>query len=398
MISNFLVKCFIKNSDDTKSSNVRNAYGTLGGIVGIIINLLLFLIKFFVGMLVGSIAISADAFNNLSDAASSIVTIIGFKMANKPPDAEHPFGHGRIEYLSALIVAFMVMLVGVQFVKSSIERIFNPTPVTFELIPFILLLISIFFKIWLSSFNKFIGNKINSSALKAAGADALGDVFTSSTVVISFLLSKFTSFPLDGYIGVLVALAILYAGFGLVRETLNPLLGEAPDPELVSDIYDKVLAYPLISGIHDLIVHNYGPGRIIASLHAEIPADKDIMEIHNVIDKAEREVSRDLNIHLVIHMDPICVVTDEIQETWDYVEKILRKYPEIKSMHDFRVIGDGDVKNLIFDIVLDPKQAREKNKQEQMLSNIKKSIKKEHPQYNCIITVDYDFINPEQNM
>lgn len=392
MISNFLVKSFVKNNEDTKNPKVRNSYGTLGGVIGIIINFILFVIKFSVGMLVGSIAISADAFNNLSDAASSIITIIGFKMSNKPADAEHPFGHGRIEYLSALLVAFMVMLVGVQFVKSSIERIMNPEVITFELIPFILLLISIGFKVWLSTFNRFIGNKINSSALKAAATDALGDVFTSSTVVISFLLAKFTSLPIDGYIGIFVALAILYAGFGLVRETLNPLLGEAPDPELVNELYEKVLAYPLISGVHDLIVHNYGPGRIIASLHAEIPADVDIMEIHNVIDKAEREISTDLNLHLVIHMDPICVLTDEIKETWDYVEKILRKYAEIKSMHDFRIVGEGDIKNLIFDIVLEASESGNKKKQEKMIADIKTSIKKEHPQYNCVITVDYDFM------
>ncbi len=392
MISNFLVKSFVKNNEDTKNPKVRNSYGTLGGVIGIIINFILFVIKFSVGMLVGSIAISADAFNNLSDAASSIITIIGFKMSNKPADAEHPFGHGRIEYLSALLVAFMVMLVGVQFVKSSIERIMNPQVITFELIPFILLLVSIGFKIWLSTFNRFIGNTINSSALKAAATDALGDVFTSSTVVISFLLAKFTSLPIDGYIGIFVALAILYAGFGLVRETLNPLLGEAPDPELVNELCEKILAYPLISGVHDLIVHNYGPGRIIASLHAEIPADVDIMEIHNVIDKAEREISADLNLHLVIHMDPICVLTDEIKETWDYVEKILRKYPEIKSMHDFRIVGEGDIKNLIFDIVLEASESGNKEKQEKMISDIKTSIKEEHPQYNCVITVDYDFM------
>ena len=392
MISNLLVNTFIKNNEDIKNPNVRNAYGTLGGIVGIIVNFILFLIKFFVGMLVGSIAISADAFNNLSDAASSVITIVGFKMASKPPDAEHPFGHGRIEYLSALIVAFLVMLVGVQFIKSSIERILNPTEVTFEIIPFILLLVSIGFKVWLSMFNKFVGNKINSSALKAAATDALGDVFTSSTVVISFLLSKFTSFPLDGYIGVLVALAILYAGFTLVKETLNPLLGEAPDPELVQEICDKVLSYPLITGVHDLIIHNYGPGRIIASLHAEIPSDKNIMEIHDVIDMAERQVSKDLNIHLVIHMDPVCVITDEIKETWDYVETVLRKYPSIKSMHDFRIVGEGNTKNLIFDIVVSPSVSSNIKEKEEMLKDIKKSIHLEHPQYNCLITVDYDFM------
>ncbi|MBS5950708.1 MAG: cation diffusion facilitator family transporter [Clostridium sp.] len=392
MISKFLVNTFVKNNENIKDPKVRNNYGNLGGIVGIIINFMLFLIKFFVGMFVGSIAISADAFNNLSDAGSSIITIIGFKMANKPADAEHPFGHGRIEYLSALIVAFLVMLVGVQFIKSSIERIFNPTEVTFELVPFILLLISIGFKVWLSTFNKYIGNKINSSALKAAAADSLGDVFTSSTVVIAFLASKFTTLPLDGYIGVFVALAILYAGFGLVKETLNPLLGEAPDPELVNDICEKVLSYPLISGVHDLIVHNYGPGRIIASLHAEIPSDIDIMEIHNTIDIAEREVSRDLNIHLVIHMDPICVITDEIKEAWDCVEKILRRYPEIKSMHDFRIVGEGDYKNLIFDIVVSPSSSKNVKKQDKMLEDIKNSIREEHPQYNCVITLDYDYM------
>ena len=392
MIAKFLVNKFIKNNEDIKNPKVRNSYGTLGGIVGIVINFILFLIKFFVGMIVGSIAISADAFNNLSDAGSSIITIIGFKMASKPADAEHPFGHGRIEYLSALLVAFLVMLVGVQFIKSSIERILNPTTVTFDLVPFILLLVSIGFKVWLSSFNRFVGNKINSSALKAAATDALGDVFTSSTVVISFLFAKFTSFPLDGYIGVFVALAILYAGFGLVKETLNPLLGEAPDPEMVNEICEKVLSYPLISGVHDLIIHNYGPGRIIASLHAEIPADKNIMEIHNVIDMAEREVSRDLNIHLVIHMDPICVITEEIKETWSYVETVLRRYPVIKSMHDFRIVGEGDTKNLIFDIVVSPSLSGKKKEKEKMLYDIKASIKKEHPQYNSIITVDYDFM------
>lgn len=392
MISNFLVKTFVKDNENTRNPKVRNSYGTLGGVIGIIINSLLFLIKFSIGTLVGSIAVSADAFNNLSDAASSIITIIGFKMANKPADAEHPFGHGRIEYLSALIVAFMVMLVGIQFIKSSIERILNSQPIVFESISFILLIVSIGFKIWLSTFNKFLGNKINSSALKAAATDALGDVFTSSTVAISFLIAKFTSFPIDGYIGILVALAILYAGFSLVKETLNPLLGEAPDPELVNNICEMVLSYENITGVHDLIVHNYGPGRVIASIHAEIPSDVDIMEIHNVIDKAEREVSKELDLHLVIHMDPICVITDEVQEAWDYVAKTLRKYPEIKSMHDFRVVGEGNIKNLIFDIVLSPSDKTSQTKIDIMVEEIKKSIKEEHPQYNCVITTDYDFV------
>lgn len=393
MVTNFLVKRFIKNSDNIKDQKVRRAYGNLGGFVGIFVNVILFVIKFIVGTVVGSIAISADAFNNLSDAASSVITIVGFKLAGKPADAEHPFGHGRIEYLSALIVAFLVMLVGIQFIKSSFEKILNPTVITFELIPFILLFISIGFKLWLSRFNKIIGEKINSSALKASAADAIGDVFTSSTVLISFLLAKFTTFPIDGYMGIVVALLILYAGFSIVKETLNPLLGEAPDPELVNDIYDRILSYPNISGIHDLIIHNYGPGRIIASLHAEIPADIDIMKIHNIIDRAEREVSHELNIHLVIHMDPICVITDEIKETWDYVEKILREYKEIESMHDFRIVGEGDNKNLIFDVVFDHTHSKNTDRVSEIIEEIKSKIKKEHSEYNCIITIDYDFMS-----
>lgn len=395
MLTNSIIKKFVANSDDVKNPKVRNSYGTTAGVVGIIINALLFAIKFSVGILSASIAITADAFNNLSDAASSIITIIGFKMANKPADKEHPFGHGRIEYISALIVAFMVMLVGFQFVKSSFERIVNPTPITFEVIPFILLLISIALKFWLSKFNLKIGNLINSSAIKASATDAMGDVFTSSTVVISFLLSKFISFPLDGYMGVIVAIAIIYAGFSLIKETLNPLLGEAPDPELVAEISDRVLAFEEITGIHDLIVHNYGPGRIHASIHAEIPCDIDIMTIHNIIDDAERIISRDLNIHLVIHMDPISVDTEEIIEARGTVEKLLRKFPTVKSLHDFRIVGEGEVKNLIFDVVISPEHTREdkgyKNEKD-LIEQIQKGIKVQHPKYNCVITIDHEFI------
>ena len=338
MFSNFLVKIFVKDSENVSDIKVRGAYANLAGVVGIITNLILFIIKLSVGLLSNSVSILADAFNNLSDAASSIITIVGFKMANKPADAEHPFGHGRIEYITAMIVSFMVMLVGLQFVKTSFQKIINPTPVTFELLPFILLLVSIVFKFWLSKFNKSIGNKINSSTLKATATDAMGDVFTSTTVVISFLISKFTTLPIDGYIGIIVALAIVYSGFSLIKETLNPLLGEPPDPVLVSNITDMVMSYENITGIHDLIVHNYGPGRIMASIHAEIPSNIDIMEIHHIIDTAEREISKKLNIYLVIHMDPICVDTDEIIEARNMVQDVLSKYEEIKSFHDFRII------------------------------------------------------------
>lgn len=388
MFSNFLVKRFVKNYDNVSDIKVRGAYANLAGIVGIVTNLILFIIKLSVGLFSNSVSILADAFNNLSDAASSIITIIGFKMANKPADAEHPFGHGRIEYITAMIVSFMVMLVGLQFVKTSFQKIINPTLVTFELLPFILLLISIGFKFWLSKFNKSIGNKINSSTLKATATDAMGDVFTSTTVVISFLISKFTTLPIDGYIGIIVALAIVYSGFSLIKETLNPLLGEPPDPALVSDITDMVMSYDNITGIHDLIVHNYGPGRIMASIHAEIPSNIDIMEIHHIIDTAEREISKKLNIYLVIHMDPICVDTDEIIEARNIVKDVLSKYEDVKSFHDFRVVGENNNKNLIFDIEVSPTCLANEIASAKLLDNIEKDIKEKYPEYRCVITVD----------
>lgn len=391
MISNFLVKKLIKNSDNINDENVRSSYGYMAGIIGIIINILLFLIKFSVGIIASSIAVTADAFNNLSDAASSVITIIGFKLSKMPADKEHPFGHGRIEYISALLVAFIVMLVGLEFIKSSFERILNPTLVKFEIIPFMLLLISILFKLWLSIFNKFIGNKIDSSALKAASVDAIGDVFTSSCVIISFLIAKFTTLPIDGYIGVLVSLVILYAGFSLVKETISPLLGEAADPKLIDAINTGVMSYDNIIGVHDLIIHNYGVGKCMASIHAEIPSNIDIMKIHDIIDAAERELSERLKIYLVIHMDPVCINCEEISNTKKEVEKIIKNNPLIKSMHDFRMIGQGERKNLLFDIVVNPDNLKRIMTEEDLKDNIISSIKNLYPNYNCIITVDNDF-------
>lgn len=385
MVSQFLIKRFVKNSEDIQNEDVRNKYGYLAGIVGIFTNLLLFIVKITVGLITSSIAVTADAFNNFSDMASSIITIVGFKLASIPPDKEHPFGHGRLEYISALIVAFMVMLVGVEFIKTSFDRIKNPSPVEFQLIPFIVLLISIFFKFWLSRFNKNIGEKINSSAIKASAVDALGDVFTSSCVVLSFLASRFISFPIDGYVGLLVSFAILYAGFSLVKETISPLLGEAPEPELVEAITKKVLSYEHITGVHDLIVHNYGVGRCIASIHAEIPANVDIMTIHHIIDEAEREISNDLNVHLVIHMDPVCMQCDEVREAKEEVDKIIESHDGILSMHDFRMIGDKDTRTLVFDIVICNDN---KNSNDELVEYVTKEIKKTHPNYKCIITID----------
>ncbi len=391
MFFQHIVNIFIKNNSNVKDEKVRNSYGVFGGIVGIFINLILFAIKFSVGLIVSSIAIMADAFNNLSDAASSLVTILGFKLSSKPADREHPFGHGRIEYLSALIVAFMVMLVGVQFIKSSFERIVNPTSVTFELIPFALLFVSIFLKVLLSRFNKFIGEKIDSSALKAASVDALGDVFTSTCVVISFLAANFTTFPIDGYIGMIVALFIVYSGFNLVKDTISPLLGEAPDPKLVNSIKEMVLTYDNILGTHDLIIHNYGPGKCMASIHAEIPSDISVVTIHEIIDKAEREISTALKIYLVIHIDPICVIEGEVKEAFEEILSLIGEYEYIESIHDFRIVGEGEIKNLIFDLVVSPSKEFNVNDDE-IIKTISEGVKKCHPCYNCIITIDKHFV------
>ncbi|MCD3364011.1 cation transporter, partial [Clostridium botulinum D/C] len=301
MLSKFLVYKFINDHENINNPKVRDTYGYLGGVVGVIVNIFLFFIKLSVGLIVKSIAVTADAFNNLSDALSSVITIVGFKMASKPADKEHPFGHGRIEYLSGLIVAFMVMLVGFQFTKSSFSRITNPEKVYFQPLPFILLLVSILAKIWLCKFNKYIGIKINSSALQASALDALGDVITSSTVALSFLLSKWIDFPIDAYIGILVSLFILYSGFSLVKDTINPLLGEAPNPEFIKQLEKDVMSYENISGVHDILIHNYGPGRIMGSLHAEVPCDISIVKIHEIIDKAEKELSEKYSMFLVIH-------------------------------------------------------------------------------------------------
>lgn len=391
MISQFLTSKFVKNHENVEEESTRNSYIYMGGIVGIVCNLILTVIKITTGFVSGSVSIMADGFNNLSDMASSLITMIGMKLANRPADKEHPFGHGRIEYLSALIVAFMVMLVGVKFIKTSLDRILNPIAVTFEIIPFVLLIISLIIKLWLSRFNKYVGEKINSSALKAASVDALGDVFTSSCVLISYIAAKFTTFPIDGYAGLVVSLFILYAGFSLVKDTISPLLGEAPDEELVKNIKQGVLSYEHIIGVHDLIIHNYGVGRCMASIHAEIPSNIDLITIHEVIDSAEREISKKLNIYLVIHMDPMCIHDEKVNKIKSQVQSILLKYESVKSMHDFRITEGNDKINIIFDIEVEAHDINTKEKEHKLYDDLEKDIKKLNPLYNCVITIDKYF-------
>ena len=388
MISDFLIKKFVKNNEDIKNKAVRERYGYLGGLVGIFVNILLFIIKLSVGLFSNSIAVIADAINNLSDVGASLVTIFGFKLSSKPADEEHPFGHGRIEYISGLIVAFLVLMVGFEFVKSSVDKIKNPGQIDFSIISLILLSLSIVLKLWLSKFYKTVGNRINSSALKASSVDSISDVISSTTVIISLILSKFISFPIDGYMGLIVSFIILYAGYNLIKDTLNPLLGSAPDEELVEEIHNKLLAYDHIDGTHDLMVHNYGPGRIIATIHAEIPQDISIVAAHEVIDRAEKELSAELDIHLVIHMDPVTTDNKEILEAKEELNTVLDHFPYILSFHDFRVVGEGNYKNLIFDVVVSRDFIITKESQIELQRSINKKLKELHPNHNAIVTVD----------
>ncbi len=389
MFSNLLIRIFVKDKENIKDKNVRQAYGYLGGIVGIAANALLFTVKLIIGLAINSIAVMADSFNNLSDAASSIITLVGFKITNKPADREHPFGHGRIEYISALIVSFMVILVGFEFIKSSIERILHPEAVKFEWLTLIILLFSIGVKVWLSIFNRTIGKRIGSKAMEASALDSISDVISTSVVVFSLIVSRWVAFPIDGYIGVAVALFIMYSGVSLTKETLNPLLGEAPEAEFVDEIIKRILSYEGIIGVHDIIVHNYGPTNTVVSLHAEIPSCTDIMVAHDIIDDAEKEISQEMNMHLVIHMDPINTNDKVVQKTQEEVIEILNEFSMDLSIHDFRIVGDGEHKNLIFDMVV-PHEVLDKDENE-LVESVKSAIKHKHPRYEAIITVDRSY-------
>lgn len=389
MFTDFLIKTFIKDYRNTKNREVRQRYGYLTGFTGVVANILLFSMKLAIGLYLNSIAVMADAFNNLSDVASSVVTIFGFMMSGKPADKEHPFGHGRFEYIAALVVSFMVMLVGFEFVKSSISRIMNPEALSFDVYTFAILVASILVKVWLSFFNKSIGKAIGSKVMEATAFDSLSDVIATSVVALSLAASIWISFPIDGYVGLVVSVFILYNGFNLIKDTLNPLLGDAPDEELVKAIMDKTLSYKAIIGIHDLIVHNYGPGRVVASIHAEIPYNMDIMEAHDIIDLAEKEISEELDIHLVIHMDPINTDDRLVQKAQLQVVEILEDFPQELTIHDFRIVGGEKHMNLVFDMVV-PYDFVEKD-EKNLVEEVKAAIKKRHPNYDAIITVDRQY-------
>lgn len=348
----FLTKIFIKDYDNTSSTAVRQSYGILCGAVGIIFNILLFTGKFLAGFFSNSIAITADAFNNLSDAASSVITLIGFKMAGQKPDSDHPFGHGRIEYLSGALVSLAILLMAVELIKSSVSKILHPEEMTFSVLVVAILVVSIAVKLYMSFYNSKISQKINSAAMKATATDSFSDSLATTAVLAATLISHFTHVNIDGYCGILVGLFIFYAGISAVRDTINPLLGQSPDPEFVQRIEEIVLSYDTVLGIHDMIVHDYGPGRLMVSLHAEVPASGDLLTLHDTIDNIEHELRSVLQCDAVIHMDPVCNDDKETQELKEYALEFIHQLSSELTLHDFRLVKGPTHTNIIFDVVV----------------------------------------------
>jgi cation diffusion facilitator family transporter len=387
-----MIDIFINKIVDGKNySNVfeRAKIGIKAGFVGIVLNFILFLVKLLLGFVTGSISLMADAFNNLTDTTSSVVTILGFKLANRPPDEDHPYGHGRLEYLSGLTISVLVMFVGFQFIVSSWKKIVAPSPVISEWSTTLILVLSILLKYLMHMFYKKLGRKIGSQTLEATATDALGDVFTTSVVVLGLIASKFTTLPIDGVVGIAIALYIIYNGLMLTLETLNTIIGEKPDMELVEKIKAKVVSYNHIYAVHDLAIHSYGPGRTMASIHAEVPFDMNLVEIHNVVDKIERKVREELGVDLVIHIDPLNDHDDEFLAVQQKVTELSLSIPKILSVHDFRYTGLKDHKMLIFEAVVDSKNLTEKDRLS-IKHELTEMVSNEFPDTRVFITLDLD--------
>ena len=392
-MTDFLVNKFIKDSTNIESTEVRTRYGMLASVVGIFCNVLLFSVKLTIGLILSSLAVTADAFNNLSDAASSIISFIGVKMAGKPADAEHPFGHGRIEYIAALIVSFLVIEVGFTFFKSSISKILHPEEISFDLVPFVILILSILVKLWMAFFNNKLGKRIDSKVMLATAADSLGDVITTSATVLSIIICHFTSINVDAIAGLIVSAIVIWSGISIAKDTLEPLIGERVPAELYQKITDIVESYDGIVGTHDLIVHNYGPNRSMATIHAEVPNDFNIDVSHEIIDKIERDVKKDLNILLVIHMDPVEMRDEEVLSLREKTSRIVHALDPELNFHDFRVLKENEQRNLIFDLVI-PDSYSEKDAN-RVMHQLVSLLHEMDENVECIITLDRSFEAPE---
>lgn len=381
-----LIRRFIPNYEQVSDKKVRENYGVLGGSLGIICNVFLFAVKFTIGSVMNSIAIISDSFNNLSDTGSSLVTVIGVKMSNRHADKEHPFGHGRIEYISALIVSFLIMMVGLELLKGSADKIFRPHKPEFNVVLIIILSLSVLVKVWMFSYNRYIGTKINSSVIKATAKDSLNDVIATGAVIVSTIIGHFVSVPVDGIVGLIVSVLVLYTGFGVAKDTIGVLLGTSPDPEMVRELNKIILSQDGVIGTHDLIVHDYGPGRVMASVHAEVPADVDIVKIHEVIDRVEKDIYSEMDVHIVIHMDPIVVNSERVKGLRELTVEVVKSIDKMYNIHDFRMVDGEEKINLVFDLEV-PCSLSHKVREE-TVAEIKRRLLKRDERLQAVIHVD----------
>ena len=386
----FLIRRFIPSSEDTENSAVRKKYGVLIGIVGIICNLILFIIKFFSGLVLNSVAVMSDAFNNFSDMGSSAISIFSAVLSSKAPDRDHPFGHGRIEYVSSLIISFIIFLVGFELFKSSLEKIFHPEEILLNIPVLALLTLSSLVKLWMYFANKYVGKKISSPAAVATATDCINDTISTLAVILATVIGIITGVPLDGYIGLFVSLLILKGGLKSASDTVGVLLGKAPDRELVKKLEEIITSYDGVFGIHDLIVHDYGPGRIFASVHAEVPESAPAMRSHEIIDKIETDVLENMGIELVIHMDPIATDNEETNKAKLLIISILKEIDPELSMHDLRITEGEERINLIFDVAI-PVYAKVTDR-EKIVPRLQEEMKKQDSRYVCVVKTEMYYI------
>lgn len=393
-MTNILIRKLIKNFENTSNSRVRENYGKLASIMGIGSNLLLFIIKIAVGLLFNSISITADAVNNLSDSGSSLVTLLGFKLSGKPADADHPFGHQRMEYISGLVVSFIILFLGLQLIQSSFDKIIHPELPQFNIISVVVLIVAILIKVWQCLFYRKIGKTINSLTLMATAIDSRNDIMATSAVLVATIVTYLTGFDLDGYMGLVVAVFIIISGINLIKETISPLLGTAPSNELVDQIYKKILSYEHIIGLHDLIIHSYGESKTYASVHCEVPAELDCLISHSVIDKIERDVLKDMDINLIIHLDPVVITDERTNALKEQVEQTIETLLPDIHIHDFRVVWGFDHSNLIFDVVV-PFDVEWSD--EELILMISNEIYKINPTYHAVVTIDHNHYVPNED-
>ena len=389
-MTEFLIRHFVENYEDVEKVSVRTAYGVLASVTGIFCNLFLFGLKWCIGFFLHSISIMADAFNNLSDAGSSIISLVGVKIAERPADEEHPFGHGRVEYIAALVVAFLVLEVGFTFFKDAISKIRHPQEMRFQLFSVVVLILSVAVKLWMSYFNKKLGKRIDSKVMMAVSADAIGDVITTSATIFSVVFLKLTGYNIDGFIGLGVSLVVMWAGVGIAKDTLEPLIGQAVDPKVYLQITNFVEKYDGVVGSHDLIVHNYGPAKSMASIHAEVPNNVDIEESHAVIDRIEREAMEKMGLFLVIHMDPVETEDKKVLAIKKDAEEIIKEMDKRVSIHDFRVVGGRDHKNLIFDMVIPYEY--DKEKQNDLREEFARGLREKNDRYHAVIKMERSYV------